>query len=160
MKSICNIFCILIAISFSSAFASGSDHAEKVSGTPKSKSFYGKAIQGKSSHTLNHIVSNFEKFKSTPCTFKAVVTKVCQKKGCWMGLKSSQGNIRVVFDNYGFFVPVSLIGKKVIVQGKISKKILTLAQSKHFAKDEGLDPKTIKSPRTEYHVVATGVRPL
>lgn len=89
---------------------------------------------------------------------KANVTKVCKMKGCWLMLQGPSEEYRVTFSEYGTTVPMSLIGKTVLVQGKIKKKTLTLKQTKHYIEDEGGDPSKVTEPRTEYRVVATGVK--
>lgn len=89
---------------------------------------------------------------------KGQVHKVCEKKGCWMILKSESQEVRITFKDYGFFVPLDLQQKWVVAQGRLEKKQLSLKEARHYAKDAGLDPKTIKESPTEYHFVATGIR--
>ncbi|MCO4794770.1 MAG: DUF4920 domain-containing protein [Bacteriovoracaceae bacterium] len=88
----------------------------------------------------------------------AKVGTVCKKKGCWMILKSKTGDIRVTFKDYKFFVPVSLVGKDILVQGKMIEKKMTLAETKHFVEDEGGDASKVTKPRSEYRIVATAVK--
>ena len=94
----------------------------------------------------------------SPVLLKAKVGKVCKKKGCWMSLENKTGEVRVTFENYGFFVPISLIGKNVLIEGVLNSHKMTLKETKHFVEDEGGDPKAITQARTEYRVVATSVK--
>lgn len=87
----------------------------------------------------------------------AEVGSVCQVKGCWLGLVDAQNNIRVTFKDYGFFVPLNLVGKTVKVQGNIRKVTMSLEDTKHYVEDAGGDPATVTEPRVEYQLVATGV---
>lgn len=86
------------------------------------------------------------------------VSAVCQAKGCWMGFSSEAGDVRVTFQDYGFFVPFSIMGKTVLAEGTLEKVKLSLEESKHFTQDAGGDPDTVTEPIVEYRMVATGVR--
>lgn len=86
------------------------------------------------------------------------VTAVCQAKGCWMGFSSEAGDVRVTFQDYGFFVPFSIMGKTVLAEGTLEKVQLSLEDSKHFTQDAGGDPDTVTEPIVEYRMVATGVK--
>lgn len=90
----------------------------------------------------------------------AVVDKVCKKKGCWMTFKDIQSDHRVTFKDYSFFVPVSIVGKRVKVLGVLEKKAMTLEETKHMAEDEGKDPAKVTKPGVEYRIVASGVETL
>lgn len=73
-------------------------------------------------------------------TFKirGTVEEVCTKKGCWMTLKNNQGaNIRITFKDYGFFVPMDIAGKEVIVEGVAQKELLDEEVARHYAEDGG-----------------------
>ena len=85
------------------------------------------------------------------------VTSVCQMKGCWMGFSSDAGDIRITFKDYGFFVPLSIMGKTARVEGTLEKVELSLADSKHLVQDAGGDPSTVTEPIVEYQFVASGV---
>jgi PBP1b-binding outer membrane lipoprotein LpoB len=90
------------------------------------------------------------------------IDAVCEKKGCWMSLITNSGEkIRVTFKDYGFFVPTSgCDGKTAIVDGKASKKLISVQMLKEYAKDDGkskVEIDSIKSPSYEYSFEATGV---
>ena len=55
---------------------------------------------------------------------ESTVDKVCEQRGCWLGLTSTAGDIQVTFKDEAFFVPSSLIGKTVVVAGQL-RKIVT-----------------------------------
>ena len=61
---------------------------------------------------------------------EANVEKVCTKKGCWMTLQGADKTFRVKFKDYQFFVPLSLIGKKVWVEGLVHRKKVSVADTK------------------------------
>ena len=89
--------------------------------------------------------------------FVATIEEVCQMKGCWMTLKSDNGErIRVTFKDYGFFVPKDAAGREVIIDGIASLKELDEETAKHFADDSGreFNPET---DMKEVSIVASGV---
>ncbi len=70
--------------------------------------------------------------------FSAVVTDVCQSKGCWMKLQLEDGTQAMVrFKDYGFFVPKDIAGKEVIVDGKAFVDMMSVEDQRHYAEDEG-----------------------
>jgi hypothetical protein len=96
--------------------------------------------------------------------WKGVITgeviKVCEKKGCWMKLKTTNGDMMVKFKNYGFFMPKDIVGKTIVAEG-IAKKVTTSVEElKHYAEDAGKtkeEIEAIKEPKTEINFEAKGV---
>lgn len=88
---------------------------------------------------------------------EAKVGSVCTAKGCWLGLAGEAGDIRVTFKDYGFFVPFNIVGKTVWVEGELSRKQLSLAETKHYVADAGGDPAAVTEAAVEYTMVASGV---
>jgi hypothetical protein len=103
----------------------------------------------------------FEQLTSAPkadVLIEAKVDAVCVVKGCWMALIDRAGEARVTFKDYGFFVPSSIVGKTVLVEGTLEKVQMSLEETKHYVKDAGGDPSTVTAPRIEYRIVASGVQ--
>ena len=91
---------------------------------------------------------------------KARVIKVCKVKGCWMIIQSAKNSARVTFKDYGFFVPKNSSGKQVILEGIMTESIITEADARHYAEDDGKSKKEIekiKGDQKEYSFVATSV---
>ncbi|GAB1261367.1 DUF4920 domain-containing protein [Aurantivibrio plasticivorans] len=88
---------------------------------------------------------------------EATVGSVCQKKGCWLSLEDTHSPVRVTFKDYGFFVPPTIKGRNVLVEGTIHKKTLSLAESKHYTQDAGGDPSLVTEPLVEYQMIAIAV---
>lgn len=95
---------------------------------------------------------------------KAKVTGVCQAKGCWMNLTSTElaneDQIFVKFKDYGFFMPKDIAGRDVIVEGKAYKEVTSVDELRHYAEDEGLDKDqilAITEPKEELKFMAHGV---
>ncbi len=65
------------------------------------------------------------------------VAAVCQKKGCWMVITDGLDSVRVVFKDYGFFVPKDIDGRVVVARGVAYYDTLTVEQQRHYAQDRG-----------------------
>lgn len=110
--------------------------------------------------SLNEVVSNFDKYKDKTVAIEATPEKVCEKSGCWMVLKDGKHQVRTLFKDYGFFVPASIVGKKVRVQGVMEQKKISAATRRHFLKDAGAkleEIKKIKTSEVQYQFTADAV---
>lgn len=91
----------------------------------------------------------------------AKVDQVCQVKGCWMKLNLENGEqVMVKFKNYGFFMPIDIKGKEVIVNGKAYVKEVSVEEQRHYAEDGGETAKAITAitePKRTYSFEADGV---
>ncbi len=110
------------------------------------------------------LVAQVSKQDTVKTQLKAKVEGVCQVKGCWMNLVSTQGtsneSIFVKFKDYGFFMPLDLAGSEVIVDGIAYKEITTVEELRHYAEDEGQTPEEIAKitePVQELKFMADGV---
>lgn len=70
--------------------------------------------------------------------FSAMVTEVCQSKGCWMKLQLGRDReVMVKFKDYGFFMPKDIVGKEVVVNGLAFVDVMSVEDQRHFAEDGG-----------------------
>jgi hypothetical protein len=118
---------------------------------------YGAPLTLKNPMTLEAAIGALDSAAAAEVLVESKVDKVCEMKGCWLGLKSDTGRLHVTFRNEAFFVPSSLIGKTVRVEGRLSKTLLTLEQTREAVKAGGGDPASVSEPRTYYELVATGL---
>jgi hypothetical protein len=118
---------------------------------------YGAPLTMKNPISLPAAIKQLDKQSTAQVLIESKVDKVCVAKGCWLGLVSATDDIRVTFKDYAFFVPPSLIGKTVLVQGQLEKVTMTLEETKHYVQDAGGDPSKVTTPRVEYRIVASGV---
>ena len=88
---------------------------------------------------------------------KGPAAEVCQNKGCWMVLTEGPRSIRVTFRDYAFFVPKDLAGKTVVVEGVLSRKLLSADEAKHYAEESPAAAAAPAGPREEWSLVATSV---
>ena len=91
------------------AIASAADH-------------YGAPLTLKDPLTLEAAVRQLGDQPAANVLVESTVAKVCEQRGCWIALKSASSQLHVTFKDEAFFVPVTLVGKTVLVQGKLSKE--------------------------------------
>jgi hypothetical protein len=89
------------------------------------------------------------------------VLDVCPKKGCWLSLEMPDKSIVFVkFKDYGFFVPLEMIGKTVVVEGQAKKIETSVEELKHYAEDAKKSKEEIAAitePKKEIRLTANGV---
>ena len=89
------------------------------------------------------------------------VESVCQVKGCWMKVKTANGEtMRVMFKDYAFFVPKDITGKTVVFEGEAQMKTVPVEHLQHYAKDAGKSDEEIDKitePKKELTFIADGV---
>jgi hypothetical protein len=121
---------------------------------------YGAALTSRQAVTVDSAIKQLASQPTARVVVQSKVGKVCMAKGCWLGLTDTGGEVRVTFKDYGFFVPPSLMGKTVLVEGVLEKTTLSLAETRHYVQDAGGDPSKVTQPRVEYRIVASGVEVL
>jgi len=102
---------------------------------------------------------DLEEGDSVDVQVRAVVSDVCQKKGCWMTL-GEEGSVMVRFKDYGFFVPTDIPGREVVAQGKAYYQVTPVEELRHYAEDAGESEEAIAAitePKRELRFLATGV---
>ncbi|TAE33963.1 MAG: DUF4920 domain-containing protein [Cytophagales bacterium] len=89
------------------------------------------------------------------------VESVCKVKGCWMKVKTADGQtMRVTFKDYGFFVPKDIAGKQVVFEGVAKQTTTPVSELKHYAEDAGkskAEIAKITEPEKAVTFVADGV---
>ncbi|MCP9754254.1 DUF4920 domain-containing protein [Lacihabitans sp. CCS-44] len=121
---------------------------------------FGKKIKPSGSSEATALKGKTE-FDAKAVKIEGEVESVCQAAGCWMKIKTADGQtMRVTFKDYGFFVPKDIAGKKVIFEGIPSVKTTSVAELQHYAEDAGKSKEEIAkitSPKTELTFIADGV---
>lgn len=91
----------------------------------------------------------------------AKVIDVCPKKGCWMLLETAdKSKVFVKMKDYGFFVPLDVIGKNVVIDGEAKSIVTSVDELKHYAKDAKKSQSeidAIKEPKQEVRLTANGI---
>ena len=128
-------------------------------GSAKKGSVYGKKTTATGAITVEELIS---KVKDEPMTVKVkgTVVDVCTKEGCWLKLKTADGNMMVKMKDHNFLVPVAINGKEIVVSGTAKMKTTTVKELQHYAEDAGKtaeEIEEIKEPKKEIVLNATGI---
>ena len=114
--------------------------------------------------TFAEVSSQLDSLDSLNVVIKAKVVDVCQVKGCWMNLadpaNASQEQLFVQFKDYGFFMPMDIAGRDVVVEGTAYKEETSVEELRHYAEDAGKSAEEIAAitePVMEKKFMATGV---
>ena len=109
---------------------------------------------------LENKLSNDKRIENV--AVKGEVTDVCEKRGCWVTIKTENGSsFFVKMKDYAFFVPTALKGKNVVLEGTAEKKITSVDELKHYAKDakkSKTEIDAITAPKEEIRFLASGIK--
>ena len=90
------------------------------------------------------------------------VVEVCQAMGCWAKLKKDDGTtVMIKVKDHEFAMPMDMIGRTVVVEGKAELKETSVAMLKHYAEDGGKskeEVEKIKEPKKELIMMIKGVK--
>ncbi|WJS96336.1 DUF4920 domain-containing protein [Flavobacterium johnsoniae] len=162
------IYSVVLLLSFSS-FCFGQEDVEKPAppkgdalvgdyyGTDVSASSVGNAI---SVSELDDKLKKDDKIENV--IVKGEVTGVCPKRGCWVSIKTEDGSsFFVKMKDYAFFVPTAAKGKNVVLEGVAEKKVTSVEELKHYAKDAKktkAEIDAIKASKEEIRFMASGIK--
>ncbi len=137
---------------------------QEISDKPGAKTVYGEGFASGEVMTgseLLELYNGLENREAIEVQYKGIVSSVCQVKGCWMTVELANGQeARVTFKDYGFFVPVDLAGKEVVVSGMAQVDVISEEDRKHYAEDAGKSATEVRNIRgnlKSYSLVANGV---
>ena len=86
---------------------------------------------------------------------------VCPKKGCWISLQMPDSTKAFVkMKDYGFFVPVDLKGKNIVLDGEAAMKTISVEELQHYAEDAKKSKEEIAAitkPEKELRLTAKGI---
>lgn len=123
--------------------------------------YYGKKITADKAIPASELSAKMGDKKAVNTKVEGTVESVCQMSGCWMKLKTADGqSMRVTFRDYGFFVPKDITGKTVVVEGTAKTTTTTVAALRHYAEDAGKSKDEIEKitePEKAVTFVADGV---
>ncbi len=134
-----------------------------VSSQAQDNQYFGEKITEKKAISYNKLLKKMKTKDSLQVKVVGTVEAVCQMKGCWMNIASEdpdKPSMVVKFKDYGFFVPMDIAGKKVIMRGYAYKEETSVEELRHFAEDAGKSKEeieAIKEPKQEFKFMADGV---
>ncbi len=122
--------------------------------TEKKGTAYGEPLSNAPKVALSELVKRPDVYVGKRIRVDGLVTKVCQKRGCWIAISEEDGPASVRFKvTDGVIVfPQNAPGKLVSAEGTVRKIELDLKQTraylKHHADEEGraFDPASVKKP--------------
>ena len=135
--------------------------AQPPEGPAKPGSTYGEVIKADGAMAISELPAKLVNEEVLPVKIKAKVTDVCPKKGCWISLQMPDSSkVFVKMKDYGFFVPVDMIGKTVVLDGEAVMKTATVAELQHYAEDAKKSKEEIAAitkPQKEIRYTAKGI---
>ena len=113
---------------------------------------------------ISDILADPEAFLDQTVLVEGEVLEVCPKMGCWMTLKSDDGEgmIKVKVKDGEIVFPTDAVGDNAVVEGKVYKIDLTQEKAveyfEHMAEEKGeeFDPSLITGPMTIYQIKGLG----
>ncbi|MBS1549230.1 MAG: DUF4920 domain-containing protein [Bacteroidetes bacterium] len=114
-------------------------------------------------YTTNKVIEELNKQKELKdIVIQAKVSGVCEKKGCWLTLENDKNmTVFVKMEDYAFFLPMSALGKTILLHADASKKTTSVEELKHYAEDAKKTAEEIAKitePKTEIRVLAKGIK--
>jgi len=130
----------------------------------KKGTFYGAEFEANNFQDSDEVFEAFKALKASDSLnlkLQATVVEVCKAKGCWMKIDLPEGEQAMVrFKDYGFFMPLDIPNKEVILNGVAFVEEMSVDDQRHYAKDAGANEETlakITKPKRTYSFLANGV---
>jgi len=124
-------------------------------------SYHGKKITADNAIPATELAAKMGRKKEMNAKVEGKVESVCKMSGCWMKVKTADGqDMRVTFRDYGFFVPKDIIGKDVVFEGTAKTTTTSVAELRHYAQDAGKSKEEVEKitqPEKALTFVADGV---
>ncbi|WBO85891.1 DUF4920 domain-containing protein [Hymenobacter yonginensis] len=122
---------------------------------------YGAAVTAEGAKPLSELKQVLGTQDSAQVKLIGKADAVCQAKGCWLTMKTPEGQeMRVRFKDYAFFVPKDISGKTVVINGWAHREVVPVSDLQHYAKDAGKSEKevaAITTPEEQLNFEADGV---
>ncbi|WP_245327864.1 DUF4920 domain-containing protein [Hymenobacter fodinae] len=122
---------------------------------------YGAPISAEGAQPIARLQQALGSKDSAQVKLVGTADAVCQAKGCWLTMKTKDGQpMRVRFKEYAFFVPKDIVGKTVVVNGWAHRETVPVSDLQHYAQDAGKSKQevaAITEPEQQYTFEADGV---
>ena len=154
MKSY-GIFVLLLLL----AIVSGNAQPPKTPVTPGTT--FGESFPANGAVPVAELPGLLQDHKPTEVKVTGIVTDVCPKMGCWVSLDMpDNGKVFVKMKDYGFFVPVELKGKTVVIDAQAEVVTTSVDELRHYAEDARKSKEEIEAitePEEEIRLTARGI---
>ena len=128
-------------------------------------SAYGKPVPDAAPLSVSKVVGLSPRLADQSIQVEGKVSGVCKREGCWVTLKDSSlasgEDLRVIFKDHAFTVPVELAGRKVVASGVLRVTETSVERLRHLAEDAGkstAEIAAITAPRIEATLEAEGLK--
>ncbi len=122
---------------------------------------YGAAVTADGARPLSELKQVLGTRDSAQVKLIGQADAVCQAKGCWLTMKTPEGQeMRVRFKDYAFFVPKDISGKTIVINGWAHREVVPASDLQHYAQDAGKSEKevaAITQPEVQLNFEADGV---
>ncbi len=126
-----------------------------------SETQHGKKFSGQGALPATQLATKMGSKDKMVAKVEGTVESVCKMKGCWVKVKTGDGQVmRVSFKDYGFFVPKDIVGRTVVMEGIAETTITPVSELRHYAQDAGKSKEEIEKitePEKALTFVADGV---
>lgn len=108
---------------------------------------------------VDTVLAEPEAWSGKEVVVKAEIREVCQKKGCWHTLATSQPDVNVLVKDkeYAIFLPKDVAGRTAAVKGTFLVETMSVDEARHYAEDAGKDPSAIVAPTKTFQIDVAGV---
>lgn len=108
---------------------------------------------------VDELLARPERYDGQRLILAGTVEEVCLRKGCWMTLGADGRELRVTFEDYGFFVPTDCAGATVRAEGVFRVGETSAELVRHYLHDVGkvAEAEKVTAPVKTYTLVASGV---
>lgn len=136
--------------------------AQPPQGVASPGTIYGDSVTTENVRNINSLPQVLQSAQKANVKVSAKVLDVCPKKGCWMKLQVNDSTTAFVkMKDYGFFVPLDIKGKTVIIEGESFIKETSVQELRHYAEDAkkpASEIEAITQPAREIRLTASGIR--
>jgi hypothetical protein len=125
---------------------------------------YGAKVKEKGAMDISLLPSALQtdEDKKIETKLRAKVIDVCPKKGCWMNLYINDSTTAFVkMKDYGFFVPLDIAGKEIVIDGTAYIEETSVAELRHYAEDAKKSKEEIEAitePQQNIRITAKGIK--
>lgn len=113
-------------------------NAQPPAGKAEPGTIYGVKVDASNVIEASELLTKVKDGDTIPVKVRGKVLDVCRQKGCWLTMRINDSTEAFVkMKDYGFFVPLDLKEKTVLLDGIAYVKTTSVAELKHYAEDGG-----------------------
>lgn len=122
-------------------------------------------LQAVAAVPVEQVATDADAYLGDVVTVRGSATRVCQMRGCWLALDAGEGEslrIDVPRDAAGSYVytfPTDIVGREIVVQGRLERQIVPVETRRHLAEDDGATDEevaAITEPAEQLQLTAVG----